>query len=212
MANLTKFGVPLGNTVTPVIMPKLAYRFRVTFVNLGGSGENSIKLSNQLMSVSKPNLSYDPIQVDVYNSKIFMVGKHTWETVTVTFRDDISNESVLALNKQIQLQLDHDGQSAPTSGAQYKFQMHIETLDGTNGDSFDSDSNVLETWTMAGCFISSINYGEMDYANNAIQQVSTTIQYDNASHEAGTLDGNNINTLTGHSNLPVLSTNSSATA
>ena len=58
MANLTKFGVPLGNTVTPVIMPKLAYRFRVTFVNLGGSGENSIKLSNQLMSVSKPNLSY----------------------------------------------------------------------------------------------------------------------------------------------------------
>ena len=64
---------------------------------------------------------------------------------------------------------------------------------------------------MSGCFISSINYGEMDYANNAIQQVSTTIQYDNASHEAGTLDGNDINTLTGHS-LPVLQSNSSATS
>ena len=211
MADLSKFGVPLGSTVTPVIMPKLAYRFRVTFVNLGGSGNSSISLSNQLMSVSKPNLSYDPIQVDVYNSKIFMVGKHTWETVTVTFRDDISNAAVISLNKQIQLQLDHDAQSAPTSGAQYKFQTIIETLDGTNGDNFASDSNVLETWTMSGCFISSINYGEMDYANNAIQQVSTTLQYDNASHEAGTLDGNDINTLTGHS-LPVLQSSSSATA
>ena len=51
MANLTKFGVPTGGTTTPVLMPKLQYRFRVEFRSIGGSADSK-SLTHQIVSVT----------------------------------------------------------------------------------------------------------------------------------------------------------------
>ena len=90
MANLNKFGVPVGGTTSTVLMPKLTYRFRVSFNNIGGQADSKT-LTHQIVSVTRPTLSHEPVTLDVYNSRVYLAGKHTWEAITITIRDDVEN-------------------------------------------------------------------------------------------------------------------------
>ena len=180
MANLTKFGVPVGGTTTPVLMPKLQYRFRVTFNNIGGPGDSK-SLTHQIVSVTRPTLTHEEITLDVYNSKIFLAGKHTWEAITLVIRDDVDNNVISLIDSQMQNQIDHHEQSAPLAGAQYKFTTIIDTLDGRNDASTGPD--ILDTWTLGGCWISSAAFNESNYATSDAMTVNLTIRYDNAKHE-----------------------------
>ena len=192
MANLTKFGVPVGGTTTPVLMPKLQYRFRVQFNNIGGPGDSKA-LTHQIVSVTRPTLTHEEITLDVYNSKIFLAGKHTWEAITLVIRDDVHNDVVKLIDAQMANQIDHHEQSAPLAGAQYKFTTIIDTLDGRNDASTGPD--ILDTWTLGGCWISSAAFNESTYAASEAMQVNLTIRYDNAKHE----DAVGRNFLTGQS-------------
>ena len=163
MAELTKFGVPIGgNPTTSLLMPKLQYRFRVTFTQLGGDN-TSDTVTHQVVSVTRPTLTHEEITLDVYNSRIFLAGKHTWEPITIVVRDDISNNVITAVDKQMQNQIDHHNQSAPIAGAQYKFSTVIDTLDGNNDE--DPGPKVLDKWKLAGCWITSTAYNESAYAS-----------------------------------------------
>ena len=180
MAVLTKFGVPAG-TSSETLMPKLVYRFRVLFNDLGGpnNGDELLVLTRQVISVTRPVLTHDEMQLDVYNSRIFLAGKHTWDPITIQFRDDVSSVIIKRLDEQLQRQIDHSQQSGATSGSQYKFQMSIETLDGSD------TPGVLDFWTLEGCYISNVQYGESNYATSDQQMVTATIRYDNAQHGSG---------------------------
>ena len=73
IATLAKITVPLATGDSPVaqglLMPKLQYRFRVTFNNFGVSTPTT-ELTKQVIDVSRPTVSFDPIVVDVYNPDI----------------------------------------------------------------------------------------------------------------------------------------------
>ena len=181
MANLTKFGVPIGgaSSTTPLLMPKLQYRFRVPFTQLGGAN-TADTVTHQVVSVTRPTLTHEEVTLDVYNSRIFLAGKHTWEPVTIVVRDDISNNVITADDKQMQIQIDHHNQSAPIAGAQYKFSTLIDTLDGANGD--DVAPKILDSWSLGGCWITSTAYNESAYATSDAMTINMTIRYDNAIH------------------------------
>jgi hypothetical protein len=171
MAVLTTLGVPdnAGNTTT--IMPKLQYRFRVTFE---GDGFSSTPTRN-VISTSRPGLTHEQIPVDAYNSRIYLAGKHTWEPVSIVLRDDIDGVTLKELNAQLNRQVDHANQSSVRAGAGYKFTTRLETLDGQN-----PTPGVLDTFELSGCYITNIQYGDMAYATSDQVQVTVQIQYDNA--------------------------------
>lgn len=180
MAVLTNFGVAPtdGGDVAATIMPKLQYRFRVAFdfpIVQGGQF-----LTGNVMSVTRPTLSHEEVTVDTYNSKIYLAGKHTWEPVTITLRDDVNNQVMKALDNQMAQQVNHSDQSSAKAGAGYKFVTKIDTLNGGN-----ADAEVLDRWTLAGCYIQNIAYGESNYATSDSQQITVTLRYDNASHVIG---------------------------
>ena len=94
MATIKSFGVPQmtgGSTDSPILMPKLSYRFRVTMINFGGNPnqKQSSTFTSQVVSVTRPNLTHEEITVDVYNSKIYLAGKHTWDPLTLVLKDDV---------------------------------------------------------------------------------------------------------------------------
>ena len=197
MANLNKFGVPLSGNTSAVLMPKLAYRFRVTFTGLGGTGTDTKALTREIISVGRPNLTHDEVTIDVYNSRIFLAGKHTWEPLAIVMRDDINSDVITLLNSQVQNQVDHFEQSAALAGSQYKFSTIIETLDGTS--SATSATTVLDTWSLSGCFVQNMTWGESNYATSEPVQITMTVRYDNAEHFVGTdstLKGQNITSTT----------------
>jgi hypothetical protein len=180
VSSLTKMTVPLASDQSSatqgLLMPKLKYRFRVVFENLGVSTPRT-ELTKQVMDFTRPNLSFGEIEIPIYNSRIYLAGKHEWQPVTVNFRDDASGSVAKLLGEQLQKQMDFVEQASAASGIDYKFITRCEVLDGGNGA---STPNVLETWELYGCYLSTVDYGSLDYASNEPATIQMTVRYDNA--------------------------------
>jgi hypothetical protein len=180
ISTLSKFTVPLANDQSSasqgLLMPKLQYRFRVVLENFGVSTPRS-ELTKQVVDCSRPNLTFDNITLDVYNSKVYMAGKHTWDPITINIRDDVNNAVSKLVGEQVQKQFDFFEQASAVSGIDYKFTSRIEMLDGGNGA---STPNVLETWELYGAYIESVNYNTLAYATSDPVTITLNIRYDNA--------------------------------
>ena len=87
VSTLSKFTVPLANDQSSasqgLLMPKLQYRFRAILENFGVSTPRS-ELTKQVIDITRPNLTFDNVTLDVYNSKVYVAGKHTWDPITIT--------------------------------------------------------------------------------------------------------------------------------
>ena len=180
ISTLSKFTVPLANDQSSasqgLLMPKLQYRFRVVLENFGVSTPRS-ELTKQVMDVTRPNLTFDDITLDVYNSRIYMAGKHTWEAITINLRDDVNNSVSKLVGEQVQKQFDFFEQSSAASGIDYKFTTRIEMLDGGNGS---TAPGILETWELYGSYVQSVNYNTLAYNESSPVTITLSIRYDNA--------------------------------
>ena len=180
IASQSLFNMTVGADNTPssqgLLMPKLQYRFRALFINFGVGGSTQ-ELTKQVMDIQRPSLSFEEIALDIYNSKIYLAGKHTWAETQINLRDDAGGNVSKLVGQQLQKQFDFVEQASAATGQDYKFQINYEVLDGGNGTLVP---NVLETWELYGCFIKSANYNNMDYKSNEPVSIQLTIRYDNA--------------------------------
>jgi hypothetical protein len=176
ITSLNNFGIPTGGagSTQVLLMPKLKYRFRVTLLGFGVAA--ATELTKQVQDVTRPKVNFEEIMLDVYNSKVYLAGKPSFETLTLTLRDDASGEVQKLVGQQVQKQFDFMEQSSARSGIDYKFTTRVEVLDGGNGN---YASNVLETINMYGCILMNADYGDMNYGTNEAATVALTIRFDN---------------------------------
>ena len=113
----SKFGVPTGTGTSGILMPKLKYRFRVSFLNNFGGATNTVSLTQNVQSVVRPKINYEEVIIDSYNSRSYLQGKHTWDPISVTVRDDIQNKVAKLVGAQVQRQLNHFQQTTPAAGS-----------------------------------------------------------------------------------------------
>lgn len=160
-----------------MLMPKLQFRFRVNFLNFGVDAVNGLQLTKQVIDCSRPNVSFGEIPIQIYNSTIKLLGKHTWADMSVNLRDDASGTISKAVGQQLQKQFDFVEQASAATGQDYKFQTNIEILDGGNGAAAPI---VLETWELYGCWLKSANYNTLNYGTSEAVTVALSIAFDNA--------------------------------
>jgi hypothetical protein len=190
-ASLNKMSVPLGGQATQgLLMPKLKYRFRVFFENFGIS-KPTTELTKQVISVARPNLTFEEITIPVYNSTLKLAGRHTWADIACSIRDDASGSVSKLVGEQFQKQMDFLEMASAAAGIDYKFLTKIQVLDGGNGV---AEPVVLETWELYGCYLKGADYGELNYGTNEAVTVNLTIAYDNANQ---TPNGSGIGTEIG---------------
>ena len=197
ISTLSKITVPLDSSQSAsnqgLLMPKLQYRFRVSLENFGVSTPTT-ELTKQVVDITRPNLSFETTTIDVYNSKVYLAGKHTWESVTLTLREDVSNNVQKLVGEQLQKQFDFFEQSAAASGSDYKFVTRIEITDGGNGA---NAVGVLETFELYGCYIESANYNQLAYGTSEPVTVTLALRYDNAIQTNGAGQPNGIGSAIG---------------
>lgn len=182
IASLNRFTVPLANNQSSntqgLLMPKLKYRFRVTLDNFGVAGTPSTELTKQVMSADRPNVSFEEIKLNVYNSTVKLAGKHSFANAKLVLRDDVTGAVTRKVGEQLQKQFDFFEQSGAASGIDYKFRMRVEILDGGNG-AYEPTS--LESFEFLGCFLQNATYMGGDYASATDpMSIELTISYDNA--------------------------------
>jgi hypothetical protein len=194
VSSLTRMTVPLAsdqsNPTQGLLMPKLKYRFRVIFENFGVSTPRT-ELTKQVMDFTRPSVSFEEMVLDIYNSKIKLAGKHSWDDLTCNLRDDAGGQVSRLVGEQLQKQLDFMEQASAASGIDYKFTTRFEVLDGGNGT---FEPVALETWEIYGCYLKAVNYNDMNYASSEAATVAMTIAFDNA---VQTPQGQGVGTLVG---------------
>jgi len=180
IAALSNFTVPLASDQSAasqgMLMPKLKYRFRISFENFGVSTPTT-ELTKQVSDASRPNVKFQDNVIEIYNSKIHYAGKPAWEPIAVKLRDDVSGNVSRLVGEQNQKQFDFFEQSSAAAAGDYKFTMRIEMLDGGNGS---QTPNVLETWECYGCYVESTNWQTLDYKEQGPVMIDLSIRFDNA--------------------------------
>ena len=182
ITTLTNISIPTedgGGSNSSLLMPKLQYRFRVLFENFGttGGADGIREITRQVVDVTRPNLTFEQMTIDAYNSRSYLAGKHTWDPVTITLREDANNNVQKIIGQQLQRQFDFFEQSSAVSGGTYKFITKIEILDGGNGA---NGSNVIDRFQLVGCYLESANYNTLAYATSDAVTTTLSIRYDNA--------------------------------
>lgn len=179
-SSLTKMTVPLASDQSSptqgLLMPKLKYRFRVTFITFGVS-QPTTELTKQVIDFARPTVSFEEIALPIYNSTIKLAGKHSWADTTCNLRDDAGGNVSRLVGEQLQKQLDFMEQASAASGIDYKFTTRFEVLDGGNGTAVPT---VLETWELYGCYLKEVNYNDANYGSSEAMTISMTITFDNA--------------------------------
>lgn len=191
ISTLSRLTVPLASDASAssqgLLMPKLKYRFRVVLQGFGANGATTTELTKQVSDVTRPKVSFDEIELPVYNSRVYLAGRHSWDPITLNVRDDASGNIQRLCGEQIQKQFDFFEQAGAASGIDYKFTTVIEVLDGGNGN---QAPNVLETFECYGCFVQNIDYGDLNYTSNEPAMVNMSIRFDNAvQYRGGAVDG-----------------------
>jgi hypothetical protein len=171
MALITDLGVDGGG----VAQPRLKHKWALTFQNMGGDSD---PLRLNAINANRPKLAFAEIVMDRYNSKVYIAGKHEFETIDVTFEDDLNGGVTAALQEQLELQQNLIGLNAAprltsaASGQDYKFAVRMDLLDG--------GTNIVETWVLEGAHIQKIDYDQLDYTASETVKVTVTFRFDHA--------------------------------
>lgn len=184
MALLSQVGIP-GGGGNLILHPKHRNRWQAQFLGMtntvgGTNPADARNLTAQLTTFTRPSLEFDEVTLDRYNSRAYVAGKHTWSPITFNVEDDIGGLASSVLQAQLETQqrligaFGNNGQWLNTamSALEYKFGTIIQMLDG--------NETVLEEWSLEGCWLSAVDYSDLDYADGAQVVISVTMRFDHA--------------------------------
>ena len=124
-----------------------------------------------IRAANRPQIQFEEIALDHINTKRYVKGKGTWDTLEVTLYDPIVPSGAQAVMEWVRL--------------------HKESVTGRDGysDFYKKDVtfNVLgpvgdkvEEWTLKGAMIQSANFGDMDWSVSEPAEITLTLRYDYA--------------------------------
>lgn len=142
--------------------PKLSNRF---IMEINGIDSYLVK------TASRPTVNSEVVELDHINIKRKIKGKTTWDDITISLFDPIVPSGAQQVMEWIRQSHEtitgRDGYAAF-----YKKDINFKML-GPVGD-------VVELWTIKGAFISSANFGDMDWSGNDPMSIELTLSYDYA--------------------------------
>ena len=213
---LDKFGVPLPSARQSMKQPKSKFRFRLLFFGFGASGDGD-QVSYETNSIDVPTISYENVAVHSYNSTMNYKGKYTIDSFNINIRDTVGNAPLTAVMNQLRKEFDHFSQESRAAASHYKFEVWIQTLDGSDateragGDLF---TGTLNTHVCQGCQIISISQDNYDYAASDAQMITLNVQPDNVVvlNENGDPMGSSVESNSSGSTLAVPTSNHSVSS
>lgn len=142
--------------------PKQQHRF---WMSINGIPSYIIK------TAERPKLSIDPVILEHINVNRKIQGKGKWEDMNITLYDPISPSGAQAVMNWLR-----SGYEWSTGRAGYadfyKKEITLSILDGVGA--------VIEEWQLKGAWISSADWGKVDWAAADPIEITLTITYDYA--------------------------------
>jgi hypothetical protein len=117
----------------------------------------------------RPTIKQNAVDIPYFNTKFFVLGSYSWNTIDVTFIDPIGPSTSQKVMEWVRL--------------------HSESLTGRQGYAFGYKKDLslyaadpvgisVEKWTLYQCMITDASFGDNDYGKDGLQNVKITIQPD----------------------------------
>ena len=143
--------------------PKRQNRFVLRFPSSLGINEWFVE------STARPKITVGATEIQFLNTSTFVAGRFNWEPLNVTFRDPIGPSASQALMEWVRLCAESvTGRMGYAAG--YKKNVDLELLDPTGV--------VVEKWILEGTFLTSTDFGALDYKSDAIANITASMRMD----------------------------------
>lgn len=143
--------------------PKRQNRFILRFPSSLGINEWFVE------SAARPSIKINSTEIPFLNTSTYVAGRFTWSSIQVKFRDPIGPSASQALMEWVRLCAESvTGRMGYAAG--YKKNVDIEMLDPTGV--------VVEKWILEGTFMTDVNFGTLAYSQDALADVTATMQMD----------------------------------
>lgn len=124
-----------------------------------------------LMSASRPSISQNEVEIPFLNTSTWVIGRFTWDTIEITFRDPIGPSAAQSIMEWVRL---HSESATGRQGyaAGYKKEVEIEMLDPTGV--------VIEKWVLEGTMLTNVSFGDLSMDDDALAEINGTLRFDRA--------------------------------
>lgn len=120
-------------------------------------------------SAKRPSWKTNTTEVQMLNTSTFVAGRFNWDPITVTFRDPIGPSASQALMGWLRQHAESvTGRMGYAAG--YKKDIELEMLDPTGV--------VVQKWILEGTFLSSADFGSLDYSQDDIATITCELRMD----------------------------------
>ena len=122
-----------------------------------------------VQTAGKPKLSINNVEIPHINGSTWVAGRSIWQTMDITFIDVVGPSGTQKLMEWVRLIYESaTGRMGYAIG--YKKNLVLKALDPTGIE--------VEKWTLIGSYITNIDFGGYDHSDDALADISITIQPD----------------------------------
>ena len=143
--------------------PKRANRFILRFPSSLGINEWYV------ITAKRPHATIKEVEIPFLNTSTWVAGRFLWDALEITFKDPIGPSASQALMEWFRLHAESvTGRMGYAAG--YKKNVELEMLDPTGV--------VVEKWILEGCFITDLNFGDLDYGKDDVASITCKLRMD----------------------------------
>jgi len=161
----------------PNVEPKRSFRWLFTMGQ--GTDGNQIE-SFFVKSVKKPSFTINEIEHQYVGHRFYYPGRVTWNACDVTFVDPVAPDTSAILSNMFVA----GGYKSPVTEIAAQFSLSKGKFAANIGNPIiellDAEANTVEEWKMWNSWITSLDYGQLDYSSDELVVLSLTLRYDYA--------------------------------
>lgn len=124
-----------------------------------------------IKTTSRPTVATEEVEIPFINSRRYLAGKTTFNTIPVTLHDPIAPSGAQQVMEWIRTCYESVSGRAGYADF-YKRDVQLKLLDPVG--------TVVELWDIKGAFCTEVNFGELTYEDGGPAEISLTLRFDNA--------------------------------
>jgi hypothetical protein len=123
-----------------------------------------------MKTASRPSYTIGETEINFINSKRYVAGKATFDTISITLHDPIAPSGAQQVMEWIRTHYESVSGRAGYADF-YKRDCQLKMLDPVG--------TVVELWDIKGAFLTTANFGDLSYDGDEPQEISLTLRFDN---------------------------------
>jgi|3_EtaG_2_1085321.scaffolds.fasta_scaffold21252_3 hypothetical protein len=177
----------------PDLEPKRAFKFILSIPGVSGVTEGIPEFL--VKKVKKPEWEITATEHKFLNHSFFYPGRMKWSPIDVTIVDTVSPDS--NGSRRVMELLEASGYELPTNpsagagwGTVSKKKAVRDALGAVSIITINGEGTEVERWVLNNAWITKVQFGELNYENEELLDVTLSISYDNAFLQSSDFPGN----------------------